>query len=296
MADSLRTIFIYVNITGFSVVALSHLVGLCLLCRAKNGLENQKAITMNLAVSELLNSLYQVFINAKMLTGRLNMVWTYIDACFAIFLLLNNRFVMVHMITDRFLDIYLNLKYQLIFTKGKLQMVMFGIWIFSAVVGVTVTLVGIYKTGFFALEGVISYTFFALDILITILATSTFIYFHYKISQLKKRERSMRPSGYNNRDTHQNSAQRSRRFFVPGLMILSYLVLNVSAAVVIMAVQFMPFNSSWLIMYEVSNLLIILGFFSDSCIYIFAQKSVRSQIKGKILPQKSTGTSISTIS
>ena len=69
-------------------------------------------------------------------------------------------------------------------------MVICAFWIFSAATAEIVTLLGIYKTGSLALEGVISYTFFSMDIFITVTAISTFVYFYLTIGKLLKREKS----------------------------------------------------------------------------------------------------------
>ena len=289
--DSLDLGFIYTYIGGFSVTGLLHLLGLCLLLRAKDGLENQRIITINLAVTEMLNSFYQVVVSVKLLTG-LDRKWLYADMFLAGTLFTMNRMVMLHLILDRCLDIYLNLKYSFYFTKSRLKWISVSLWIFSGSIALTLALVVYSGVDFAKIELIIGYTFFAMDILITLCGILTYIYLFSKISQITECERRTSVTANN-----QRVKITQARFTIPCLMVATYICFNFTAAIMIMTAD-MLIGKMGLVkvlpIFEIAHVLILLGLFSDCVVYIFLQRSIRSQLLSMVMPLKERG--LSTVS
>ena len=264
-------------ISGYSLSTILHSIGLYLLISTKGLLENQRIVTINLAVSELCSSVYQVIMKIiENHSGDEHDLSAFlIDACFSILLFSNIRFVFIHLLLDRFLDIHLNIKYTVYFTKARLIMIVCGVWTFCAVFAITMTLICKYVTGFSFLKQFFGFTFFLLDVLIVVLAVITYSYMFMKVNQIMRSEMIHFPAASRAR------ARKTTRqkFMIPCLMVLTYVLLNVTAEVIIMIEKHVNNRKSWNYAHNVAHLLIILGWISDSVIYIFAQRGIRKKLK-----------------
>ena len=104
------SIFSIVFTVGFGFVALLHGVGIYLLHQVKTKLLNQKILVINLALSEFLFSLHQVFKFSVCISGHWNSTLMCIDLQIICQLYNIIRFIVIHFISDRFARIYFNVK------------------------------------------------------------------------------------------------------------------------------------------------------------------------------------------
>ena len=252
--------FLLSYVVGFVASACLHSIGIYLLYRVKLKLINQRIIIANLALSELASSVHHTLIAARRMAGLCQEVWDDLELFFNAFLLLSNRLIMFHLVLDRFLDIFLHMKYPLYFTKSRLVKIAFVGWIVSClyamfiIVGRKATNSSMYKYT--------TFTFLIVDICISISAVLTFIYLNARVRKISSSNLA-------------TSSKYSRvRFFIPWLMILTYLFFNVSSQVLqtIANLTLCPQNC---LLLQTGTLLTMMGYISDVCIYMFLNKSLR---------------------
>ena len=91
-----------------------HAFGLLLLYRAKGDLPNQRITTMNLATAEMFNCILRVVINSILKSG-ISSIGTMTDNYYYnlvdIFIFASIKLILIHIIVDRFLYVWLNIKY-----------------------------------------------------------------------------------------------------------------------------------------------------------------------------------------
>ena len=168
-----------VCIIGVSLVVLIHLVGILLLCKSKNELPNQRFLVLNLAVVEMLCGCYMLMIFSVITSGiewRVNVLY-----CVTIFgetlLYTRVRLAVLHIIMDRFMEIYLNIKYPIYVTRKCSISVASLSWIFSATPAATSVILLDFQGRKTAHKFAI-YSLLCLDILIFSSAIITYMYFY----------------------------------------------------------------------------------------------------------------------
>ena len=242
------------------------MVGIVLLYKSKGEeLQNQRIITLNLAVAEMLYCLLNV-INSfvYLLESSVPFAFSVTMHCIFAALFCIIRFAYLHIIVDRFLDIRLNIKYPLYMSSKKMKVIITSQWIFGFTITVTIMLLTFFNV---SKQGTASTASFYLDIIILIVAVSNFIYLFVKVKSIA------------NEDTRQGREQnRTRniwfRFKVPVLMILTFIVFNVSAGIwYYLDPKVVEDEKNY-----AHTLLRIFGWSSDAVIYIFLQKRVRGML------------------
>ena len=119
----------------YAAVAMLHFVGLMLLFKAENEISNQTILTKNLAVVEMLFCVNLVVIHSIMPSVKDASFLKYFSAIYLLFYT-EIRFSMLHMIFDRFLEIYMNIKYPLYMSLKKVLLLVVVHWGVSAVFGI----------------------------------------------------------------------------------------------------------------------------------------------------------------
>ena len=111
-------------IAGHSLPTALHMVGILLLYKIKGGVRNQRVITLNLAIAEMLFCLVNVII---LIISLMNMSLSsrYIVNLYCLFgpLFCVIRFAILHIIIDRFLYIWLNIKYPIYLSSRNLKII-----------------------------------------------------------------------------------------------------------------------------------------------------------------------------
>ena len=273
--DDSKRIFTYIHIGGYVASAILHAVGLYVLLKVRDLLENQRIIIFNLALAELLVSTFKAIGEISNKVNN-NSEWVFITAFFSTFLMVTIKLSTEQIILDRFCDIYLGLKYQVYFTKQRNIKITCLSWILSGTFALTLTILAKTHLSIDGSYPVVIYLFFSLDLVITTSAIITYAYFFRKISQINKVE--MRKLSAESRKSGQNVFHA--KFQVPCLMVTTYLLFNVTAAVIIMAIHLLKYGNTpaGATLLQVSKFLIICGWIADALVYIFAKKRVREHI------------------
>ena len=246
---------------GFSIPTVLHIIGIFLLYKAKGELKNQRIITLNLAIAEVLICLLNVII---LITSHLKTLLTsryiVILHCLYASLFLTIRFAMLHIIIDRFLDIWLNIKYPIYMSSKNLRRIILGQWFLGFISSITTMLLTNYNIINKNAAGICR---FYLDIIIMIAAILTFIYLLVTVKNI-----------VHDNATHGREQNRTPNVWfklkIPMLMVATFLLFNVSGSMwYFLDIRVSEYETP---SYEVLN---ICGWISDSLIYIFLQKRVR---------------------
>ena len=260
------------HITYFSstlLIFICHVIGLIILWRVKSPAVNQRIIIINLAASEMLFCANQlVYYASKDIFDQPTITLVKVNQPLRFIVYTANKLVMIHLILDRFADIYLNIKYALYFTQEKVIKILASIWIMCVVYGVTL---GVLMEVFtkdreypkfqYLVNIVVS---IVLDALITFLAVGTFSYFLYKVRKIMTRDNLSNGNNMQNRKSYSK-----QKFLVPFLMIATYVAFNVTGTWLVTLYGIDP------VLYYVAWLMVGFGYLTDAILYVFLQKDNR---------------------
>ena len=248
----------YLRLIGYSSVCCFHSLGLYLLLKTKSDLPNQKLITTNLAVSEILVSAFKFSVDIVEFLGIKSETWSYCIVFFNIVFFTGFRLIVLHIVLDRFMDIYLNIMYPIYFKARTLKIIALSCWVLCLILALIGMLLIKFKIKTNTTRGPISSMILVtMDIGITFAATATYLYFYKKVRRISSSTAKVAPLKTRRRKI-------SSKFKVPGLMVLSYILFNVSGSIMRL-----------LGMYQVPLIFDMLGWASDGVIYVFMQRRVR---------------------
>ena len=252
--------------SGYAIPASLHTLGLVLLWRAKSALRNQKILTMNLAAAE---SIYCVVSVANLLGSHT------FDSVFLTFSLFNAlffaiRFAIFLIIIDRFLYVWLNIKYFNFMKKKTLKVAIFLQWLLSICLSALfLTLIKLDCIDTKSVRHLSNIAYLTIDIAIIITAAFTCSYFFVTVRIAIHKD---------------NNQQRGKRNWiklwyklkVPFLIVITFIIFNASSTVLAFIYYINNVDYSNYPKLLVAHLTLdILGCNADVLIYIILQKSVR---------------------
>ena len=253
--------------SGFGLTAALHAVGLILLYKANdNDLPNQRWVTMNLATTEMIFCLWSIcrylwFFFAYKEYFKHHLLIMFIDTHLYTII----KFAILHIIIDRFLYIYMNIKYSVYVTKKVLIITNIMQWLVSIILNMTLTL---NKASL-----VSCYAYLFVDIIIIITTVASFMYILLKIRNINKTVSS--------RKRKDGLLKIWLKLKIPTLMVLSYISFNGSSTV--MKVYYATYKAFDLVV--PATIIDLCGYLSDVLCYIFLQKRIRSLL----VPRKNKG-------
>ena len=255
-------------VVGCSMPTVLHGLGIVLLYKTKGDLPNQRVITLNLAVAEFLYCFSRIIIYtvtpAVLLTKSTNAALH----CLAGVFLCVIRFAILHVIIDRFLDIWLNLQYERYMNKNTLIKAIIIQWIVGFLVAAAVIILYKFKV---INHDTIKLIRLSTDIIIIIAAFSTFAYLFSKVKSVLY--------GHNSQQHKQNKSTKVwLKLKIPLLMVSTFIAFNTSSSIL-----WICWNDSDVVShsdpipryYIYMLILDLLGWCSDALIYTFLQKRVR---------------------
>ena len=254
-----------VYIVLYSVLAIVHLAGLLLLHKSKTEVPNQRILTINLAAVELLLCGGTVSTLIVWFSVDNVMILQCLDAFFTNTFFIEMKMAVLHIIFDRFLEIFINIKYPLYMTRKKMLQLLAMHWIFSFVYSI-ISLVLVAAEKPFASFQFTYLLFLILDIMILISSITTYMYFYTKVHNIRRRESQSKENGPN---------IFTKKFKVPCYIVLTYICFNLTSTIMMMVSQYMKNKRHGLMLLIFSHVFTMVGITSDACIYIFANKNVR---------------------
>ena len=252
------------------IPTLLHGFGVVLLYRARGGLPNQRMITLNLAVVEMLYCLFASIHSSMMVLG-LPFTWKYYYVIYIFSLALffvTTRFAIIHIIVDRFLDIWLNIKYPVYVKKKNLTIVIIFQWTLGIFLTVTSIIFVTFKRNPFKFQYMGLCVRLIIDVTIIFSAIITFAYLFSKVKSAV-----LQTSSQQGKKMRVHSVWFKMK--IPLLMVTTFIAFNTSSTILFFLNYKRHGLPYGLVTYQPFIILDICGWCSDACIYIFLQKRVR---------------------
>ena len=191
--------------------------------------------------------------------------------------------IMTFITIDRFLEIYLNIKYSIIWSPKKTRTVLIIAFCISFTLMILTLLIGKQNSRFFFI-----YYFIPISDSIFLIVASV-IYFYITKQILKHRRNTKKLQQQlrkNNKIVYQKKSNNRFKIYVPALIIVTFIffmigpnfisLLNRQTKIVKLDVE-----------ENIVNILIPIGFIADAIIFIFNLKAFRTALKRMINRQKS---------
>ena len=273
------------------ITLILHSVALILLRMMKNSNlhENQKLLLIVLCTTELI---YGVVDIAQKTAKHLNNIGI-IYKCFwvlnVITVVLMYMLVMTLLTIERFLAIYLNIKYGLLcpFKKAKIALtVIFIICLFASIPGIVISLNNHVYVG----RALVRYIYPAFEICFIVVAIFTYFYITKQIYKHRRnREKLKRQLNQTKRFCHIKQSSSDRfRIFVPTLIVVTFLFFTVFPNILKLCYSLKVLASDFVV--EIAYIMIPVGFIVDPVIYIFNLKVVRSKFRSILRRNNSVNT------
>ena len=181
-------------------------------------------------------------------------------------------FIMFLITIDRFLEIYLNIKYRILWSPKKTMLsLLFGV-IISLFSLIPPYLVGTSKTYNFA----VLYMFPLSEAIFVIVASSIY-FFHIAKQVLRYRRNILRLQKQlqsNNQAVHHGGAENRFKILVPTLIIVTFILFMVGSSILSLLDHFDIYKAA-----AISFILIPISYIVDPIIYIHNLKPVKSEFK-----------------
>ena len=256
-----------VFISGYVISGICHMIGLALLSGVKEVLPNQKLLIMNLSAIEMVLSVYLA------IEEGLTYTWTgHIEKIFVSNLLfMGLRFAVLLMIVDRFLEVFLNIKYTVFVSIKRLRLVLVMLWLLSASVSIILACLASDKAKVHLIWLIFDAMITILDIVIVITAVTTYTYFYMMVRRIQQRLRTL-----TNQFTGRGTNFSINKFKVPFLVVLNFICFNFTGSVLATISSYISLKRNQSVLfYDIVTFFDIASFLSDICIYVFLQKKVR---------------------
>ena len=182
-------------------------------------------------------------------------------------------FIMTCIVIDRFLEIYLNIKYSVLWSTQKTKNVLLVGLVLCFFHFIPFYIVGM-KYPYHATDIIYLYMYPVFELIFVIIATFSYYYITNQVLKcrryLKKLEEHL---SRNNRIIYHKQSKNRFKLFVPILIIVTFLLFMVGSNILRLCVVLKRLNQD--VGYKVSLVLIPVGLIADPIIYIFSLKAVR---------------------
>ena len=273
------------------VTLIFHSIALVLLRMLQNSNlhGNQKLLLIVLCTTELIYAVVDIAQKTAKLLNSIN-----IYKCFWVFnvitVVLMYMSVMTLLTIERFLAIYLNIKYDLLCPQRKTKIVItviFIICLFAGIPGLVISLNNHVLVG----RALVRYIYPAFEICFVIVAIFTYLYITKQIYKHRRnREKLERQLKQTKSFCHikKQSSSNKLRIFLPSLIVITFLFFTVFPNILKLCYSLKVFASDFIV--EIAYIMIPVGFIVDPVIYIFNLKVVRLKFRSKFRRNNSVNT------
>ena len=266
----MASVLIKLHTAGFSILAVLHSTALLLLCKSRWELKNQKLLAVNLVLVEMLYIYCMVIINSIDLSDTEYSTPLHLTTVFFSTLMYTEiRMAVLHIIMDRFMEIFLNIKYPIYMSLKRMKSIVVCSWTLCAIFASAAT--ACFAQG----KIIIAHTMvdlrsLILDTVILISAVTTYSYFYSTVKKIQKRER--RTSTLPNEI---GSSLVIQKFKLPCFIVSTYIMFNFTSTIIAKASEYAKTQEKQNLILDISVLFAIAGFFADIFIYVLVNKNVR---------------------
>ena len=268
------------------VVIFVHVIAIRMLISVKTNKVrgSQKLLLLVLCVTELTFSILDI--NNKGLHLLEYTEYRYIWWMFSISsAVIMYMFVMTLITIDRFMDIYLNIKYDIHWYAKSTKIALTAAFVVSLLSGIPAVIVGL-EDPCKVFKFLSLYVYPVLEGIFVVIALFTYFYI---IKQVQKHKKISRKIEKQLRENHiipfQKPSRNRFRIYVPTLIIITFILFTIGPNV-IKFFYFLNIIQNHYISH-IAYLLIPVGFIADPLIYILNLKPVRTRLK-QMIPGRNT--------
>lgn len=268
------------------VVIFVHVIAIRMLISVKtnNVRGSQKLLLLVLCVTELTFSILDI--NNKGLHLLEYTEYRYIWWMFSISsAVIMYMFVMTLITIDRFMDIYLNIKYDIHWYAKRTKIALTAAFVLSLLSGIPAVIVGL-EDPCKVFKFLSLYVYPVLEGIFVVIALFTYFYIIKQVQKHKKMSRKIEKQLRENHIIPFQKPSRNRfRIYVPTLIIITFILFTIGPNV-IKFFYFLNIIQNHYISH-IAYLLIPVGFIADPLIYILNLKPVRTRLK-QVIPGRNT--------
>ena len=271
-----------VVITLDLVVIFVHILALALLARLKqnNVKGSQKMLLIALCVTELIYALIDILghICYKLELDDRTIVFYVFNSTTVTLMYM---FIMTCIAVDRFLEIYLNIKYSVLWSSKKTKIILFvGLAICCLL---PIPFIEIMLNNFFHAEDIIyRYIYPVFEIMFIIIFLCSYFYIIRQVLRYRRNAKKLEKQlSQNSRVVHHKQSNNRFKLFLPTSIIVTFLIFMIGPNILRLCVSLKLLCQD--VGYSVSFVFIPIGFIADPIIYIFSLKANRLAF-ARILP------------
>lgn len=276
MADFAAAWFEYFPLPLYIVSLILHGMGTYVLLTLRSRRSNQDTIILNLSVSEIFMSLFDLTQNIlSRYVAHKDAPTNYLTIIQCTLFVLPNFLILFILTLDRLLEVYLNIKYKVYVTKSKTRLQLRVCWCTGcacAIVIITLR-VTIYKD---VARYIFMYIFPIVEGLLFLFAVTTYIYIYRRLLR-NQRPPTHYPSVHGNIQT----TTRSIKLFPPFLILITFFIFAIAPDVANLFLFYIYDEVGTNLHSNILLTLYVIGFICDALIYIFLQSHIRHWLKRK---------------
>ena len=274
-----------------ALALLLHGLALTLLMTLKNQIlrGSQKLLLITLCVTELIYAVVDITYKTLQLLFGMNTIYYSFWVFNVITIVLMYISVMTLLTIERFLEIYLNIKYGLLCTPIKTKFVLLSICIICFLAFIPGLLISL-NNPIYVGRTLVRFIYPVFELCFIIVATISYFYITKQVykhrTKTKRLEKQLRQ---NNKVFHKKKLPSNKfRVFVPTLIVVTFILFTVVPNTLKLCYSLQILTADFVV--EIAYIMIPVGFIVDAVIYIFYLEAVRLKIRRMIRPGNSIHT------
>ena len=192
---------------------------------------------------------------------------------------------MTCIVVDRFFEIYLNIKYSVLWSSKKTRVVLLIGFIICCILFVPFIIMELtnrYITG----DTLSRYIYPVIELVFIIIFSWSYFYIIRQVLRYRKNTKKLEKQlSKNNRVFYHKQSNNRFKLFVPTLIIVTFLLFMIGPSILRLLVALKLLNAD--VGYRISFVLVPVGFIADPIIYIFSLTAMRSAFK-RVLPSNNS--------
>ena len=269
-------------------IAILHSFGFFLLNKIKFQPANQRLILLHLSAVEM-TYCFALCICYTLLAclpsekhGRIYQSYLWLNVSFNLLL----RCLIMYVIIDRTLDIFLHMKYPVIFTRNRVIGMICALWLLAFLSGSATLLLEIFyiknisKISFHA-----SVTYVVIDTVLFLVSLSSFVYLFSKVRAILA---DINKNSLSQCESASLRTSLSKKLKIPVCIISTYLVFNFTGDILYLYQEQIkkknPDHHQISILTDIVYVLWFFGLISDCVIYVFLQRNIRGYLQVLLSP------------
>ena len=192
---------------------------------------------------------------------------------------------MTCIVVDRFLEIYLNIKYNILWSSKKTKIVLLIGLVICCLLFIPFIIMELrnrYVTG----DTLSRYIYLVIELVFIIIFSLSYFYIIRQVLKYRRNTKKLEKQLSKNSKVFYHKQSNNRfKLFVPTLIVVTFLLFMIGPSILRLFVALKLLNGD--VGYRISFVLVPVGFIADPIIYIFSLTAIRSAFK-RALPSNNS--------